>query len=65
VVAELGEQGTAWGITTDLADRAQIEAFREQLASRHGDAILLVDGRPQPAPVPIVVQCRLDMSVTA
>jgi NAD(P)-dependent dehydrogenase (short-subunit alcohol dehydrogenase family) len=42
-VAELGKQGTAWGITADLADRAQVEAVREQLASGHADATLLVD----------------------
>jgi NAD(P)-dependent dehydrogenase (short-subunit alcohol dehydrogenase family) len=42
-VAELGKQGTAWGITADLADRAQVEAVREQFASGHADATLLVD----------------------
>jgi NADP-dependent 3-hydroxy acid dehydrogenase YdfG len=39
----LGKQGTAWGITADLADRAQVEAVPEQLASGHADATLLVD----------------------
>jgi NAD(P)-dependent dehydrogenase (short-subunit alcohol dehydrogenase family) len=41
--AELGKQGTAWGIAVDLADRAQVEAVREQFASGHADATLLVD----------------------
>jgi hypothetical protein len=31
-VAELGKQGTARGITADLADRAPVGAVREQLA---------------------------------
>jgi len=42
-VAEPGKQGTAGGITADLADRAQVEAVREQLASGHADAALPVD----------------------
>jgi len=42
-VAEPGKQGTAGGITADLADRAQVEAIREQLASGHADAALPVD----------------------
>jgi NAD(P)-dependent dehydrogenase (short-subunit alcohol dehydrogenase family) len=42
-VAELGKQGTAWGITADLADRDQVEAVREELAAAHADATLLVN----------------------
>jgi NAD(P)-dependent dehydrogenase (short-subunit alcohol dehydrogenase family) len=42
-VTELGKQGSAWGITADLADRGQVEAVREQLASGHADATLLVN----------------------
>jgi len=42
-VAELGSQGPAWGITADLADRAQVEAVQRQLAAEHADATLLVN----------------------
>jgi NAD(P)-dependent dehydrogenase (short-subunit alcohol dehydrogenase family) len=42
-VAELGKQGPAWGITADLADRGQVEAVREELATAHADATLLVN----------------------
>jgi NAD(P)-dependent dehydrogenase (short-subunit alcohol dehydrogenase family) len=42
-VAELGKEGTAWGITADLADRSQVEAVREELATTHADATLLVN----------------------
>ena len=36
-------KGTAWGIAADHADRTQVEAVQEQLASGHADAALLVD----------------------
>jgi NAD(P)-dependent dehydrogenase (short-subunit alcohol dehydrogenase family) len=42
-VAELGQQGAAWGITADLADRAQVDAASKQLAAEHADATLLVN----------------------
>jgi NAD(P)-dependent dehydrogenase (short-subunit alcohol dehydrogenase family) len=42
-VAELGENGDAWGITADLADRKQVEDVQEQLAAEHADATLLVN----------------------
>jgi NAD(P)-dependent dehydrogenase (short-subunit alcohol dehydrogenase family) len=42
-VAELRKQGEAWGITADLADRAQVEAVRAQLVADHADATLLVN----------------------
>jgi NAD(P)-dependent dehydrogenase (short-subunit alcohol dehydrogenase family) len=42
-VAELGKEGPAWGITADLADRGQVEAVREELATAHADATLLVN----------------------
>jgi NAD(P)-dependent dehydrogenase (short-subunit alcohol dehydrogenase family) len=42
-VSELNKQGTAWGITADLADRTQVEAVRRQLAADHQDATLLVN----------------------
>jgi NAD(P)-dependent dehydrogenase (short-subunit alcohol dehydrogenase family) len=42
-VAELGGMGQAVGITADLADRAQVEDVRQQLAADHADATLLVN----------------------
>jgi NAD(P)-dependent dehydrogenase (short-subunit alcohol dehydrogenase family) len=42
-VKELGKQGTAWGITADLADRAQVDAVCQELAVEHADATLLVN----------------------
>ena len=42
-VAELGKQGSAWGITADLADRAQVDEVRRLLESQHADATLLVN----------------------
>jgi short-subunit dehydrogenase len=42
-VAELGKQGSAWGITADLADRAQVEAVCQELTAAHADATLLVN----------------------
>jgi NAD(P)-dependent dehydrogenase (short-subunit alcohol dehydrogenase family) len=42
-VAELSKRGEAWGITADLADRAQVEMARQQLADAHQDATLLVN----------------------
>ena len=41
-VQELSKDGTAYGITADLADRMQAEAVRQQLAAEHADATLLV-----------------------
>jgi NAD(P)-dependent dehydrogenase (short-subunit alcohol dehydrogenase family) len=42
-VAELAKQGSAWGITADLADRSQVEEVRRQLEGEHADATLLVN----------------------
>src|SRR5690242_21410041 len=42
-VAELSKDGPAFGITADLADRAQVESVREVLAAEHADATLLVN----------------------
>ena len=42
-VAELRTKGDAVGITADLADRAQVEDLRQQLAADHSDATLLVN----------------------
>jgi NAD(P)-dependent dehydrogenase (short-subunit alcohol dehydrogenase family) len=42
-VKELAKNGSAWGITADLADRAQVERVCQQLAAEHADATLLVN----------------------
>ena len=42
-VTALAKDGEAYGITADLADRAQVERVREQLAGEHADATLLVN----------------------
>src|SRR5215475_5734160 len=36
-VKTLAEEGTAYGITADLADRDQVEWVRRQLAGEHAD----------------------------
>jgi NAD(P)-dependent dehydrogenase (short-subunit alcohol dehydrogenase family) len=42
-VQELAKDGTAYGITADLADRMQVERVCGQLAGEHADATLLVN----------------------
>jgi NAD(P)-dependent dehydrogenase (short-subunit alcohol dehydrogenase family) len=42
-VQTLAENGKAYGITADLADRNQVERVRQQLADEHADATLLVN----------------------
>jgi NAD(P)-dependent dehydrogenase (short-subunit alcohol dehydrogenase family) len=42
-VQTLAKEGTAWGITANLADRTQAERVRQQLAAEHADATLLVN----------------------
>jgi NAD(P)-dependent dehydrogenase (short-subunit alcohol dehydrogenase family) len=42
-VAELSATGTAWGITADLRDLAELEEVQAQLAGEHADATLLVN----------------------
>src|SRR6201999_2206391 len=42
-VAGLGKEGAPWGIAADLADRGQVEAVREELATAHADATLLLN----------------------
>jgi NAD(P)-dependent dehydrogenase (short-subunit alcohol dehydrogenase family) len=42
-VKELAKQGSAWGITADLADRMQVQRVCQQLAEQHADATLLVN----------------------
>jgi NAD(P)-dependent dehydrogenase (short-subunit alcohol dehydrogenase family) len=42
-VETLVEDGSAYGITADLADRDQVDKVRQQLADEHADATLLVN----------------------
>jgi NAD(P)-dependent dehydrogenase (short-subunit alcohol dehydrogenase family) len=42
-VTELAKDGTAYGITADLADRMQVDRVCRQLADEHADATLLVN----------------------
>lgn len=42
-VQTLSKEGTAYGITADLADRDQVDRVRQQLAGEHADATLLVN----------------------
>jgi NAD(P)-dependent dehydrogenase (short-subunit alcohol dehydrogenase family) len=42
-VKELAKDGTAYGITADLADRTQVGRVCRQLAEEHADATLLVN----------------------
>ncbi|HEX6679014.1 MAG TPA: SDR family oxidoreductase [Gaiellaceae bacterium] len=42
-VETLAKEGSADGITADLADREQVERVRRQLADEHADATLLVN----------------------
>jgi NADP-dependent 3-hydroxy acid dehydrogenase YdfG len=42
-VQTLAEDGSAYGITADLADRLQVERVCQQLADEHADATLLVN----------------------
>ncbi|BCJ28637.1 SDR family NAD(P)-dependent oxidoreductase [Actinocatenispora sera] len=42
-VKELNNKGTAYGIVADLADRAQVDEVRSQLAADHADATLMVN----------------------
>ncbi len=42
-VQALAKEGSAWGITADLADRMQAERVCQQLAAEHADATLLLN----------------------
>jgi NAD(P)-dependent dehydrogenase (short-subunit alcohol dehydrogenase family) len=53
-VKELAQDGTAYGITADLADRDQVEAVRQQLAAGHADATLLVNAAGLFVPKPFL-----------
>jgi NAD(P)-dependent dehydrogenase (short-subunit alcohol dehydrogenase family) len=53
-VQDLAMEGSAWGITADLADREQVERVREQLAAEHADATLLVNAAGLFVPKPFL-----------
>ena len=53
-VQELSKDGTAYGITADLADRMQTEAVCQQLAAEHADATLLVNAAGLFIPTPFL-----------
>ena len=51
---DLAKEGSAHGITADLADRMQAERVRQQLAAEHGDATLLVNAAGLFVPKPFL-----------
>jgi NAD(P)-dependent dehydrogenase (short-subunit alcohol dehydrogenase family) len=53
-VHTLAKEGTAYGITADLADRAQVERVCQQLAADHADAALLVNAAGLFVPKPFL-----------
>ena len=53
-VQTLAKEGSAWGITADLADRMQVERVRQQLAAEHADATLLVNAAGLFVPKPFL-----------
>ena len=53
-VQTLAEDGSAYGITADLADREQVDRVRAQLAHEHADATLLVNAAGIFAPKPFL-----------
>jgi NAD(P)-dependent dehydrogenase (short-subunit alcohol dehydrogenase family) len=53
-VKELSQDGTAYGIAADLADRDQVETVRQQLAAEHADATLLVNAAGLFVPKPFL-----------
>jgi len=53
-VQTLAKEGSAWGITADLADRMQVERVRQHLADEHADATLLVNAAGLFVPKPFL-----------
>jgi NAD(P)-dependent dehydrogenase (short-subunit alcohol dehydrogenase family) len=53
-VQALAEDGSAYGITADLADRMQVDGVRQQLADEHSDATLLVNAAGLFVPKPFL-----------
>ncbi len=52
--AHPAKEGTAYGITADLADRMQAERVCQQLAAEHADATLLVNAAGLFVPKPFL-----------
>lgn len=53
-VKEVAQDGKAYGITADLADREQVERVRRELADEHADATLLVNAAGLFVPTPFL-----------
>ena len=53
-VQTLAKEGSAYGITADLADRMQVERVCQQLADEHADATLLVNAAGLFVPKPFL-----------
>jgi NAD(P)-dependent dehydrogenase (short-subunit alcohol dehydrogenase family) len=59
-VAKLSATGTAWGITADLRDLAELEKVQPQLADEHADATLLVNAAGVFKPLPFLEHSAAD-----
>jgi NAD(P)-dependent dehydrogenase (short-subunit alcohol dehydrogenase family) len=59
-VAELSAAGTAWGITADLRDPAELEKVQARLAGEHADATLLVNAAGVFKPLPFLEHTAAD-----
>ena len=59
-VAELSATGTAWGITADLRDPAELDKVQAQLAGEHADATLLVNAAGVFKPLPFLEHTAAD-----
>src|SRR5215831_5828599 len=59
-VAELSATGTAWGITADLRDPAELDKVQAQLAGEHADATLLVNAAGVFKPLPFLEHAAAD-----
>jgi NAD(P)-dependent dehydrogenase (short-subunit alcohol dehydrogenase family) len=53
-IQTLGKDGSAYGITADLADRAEVDRVRQRLADEHADATLLVNAAGFFIPAPFL-----------
>jgi NAD(P)-dependent dehydrogenase (short-subunit alcohol dehydrogenase family) len=53
-VQTLAKDGSAYGITADLANREQVDRVRQQLADEHADATLLVNAAGSFIPKPFL-----------
>ena len=59
-VAKLSATGTAWGITADLRDLAELEKVQAQLADEHADVTLLVNAAGVFKPLPFLEHSAAD-----